>query len=49
MHPVVPPRVGYALSPLGRTLLDTVGSLLDWSLEHIDDIDAAREAYDTRS
>lgn len=49
VHPVVPPRVDYALTPLGRTLLDTVRGLLDWSLEHIDDIDAAREAYDTRS
>ncbi|MER6529801.1 helix-turn-helix domain-containing protein [Streptomyces sp. NPDC001508] len=49
VHPVVPPRVDYALTPLGRTLLDTVRTLLDWALHHIDDIDAARDAYDART
>jgi DNA-binding HxlR family transcriptional regulator len=49
VHPVVPPRVDYELTPLGQTLLETVRSLLDWALDHIDDIDAAREAYDARS
>ncbi|MFJ8780664.1 MULTISPECIES: hypothetical protein [unclassified Streptomyces] len=42
MHPVVQPRVDYELTPLGRTLLD-------WALTHIDDIDKARDAYDTRT
>ncbi|MDT0483940.1 winged helix-turn-helix transcriptional regulator [Streptomyces doebereineriae] len=49
VHPVVPPRVDYELTPLGRTLLDTVRTLLDWALTHIDDIDKARDAYDTRT
>ncbi|MBA2945555.1 winged helix-turn-helix transcriptional regulator [Streptomyces sp. PSKA28] len=49
VHPVVPPRVDYDLTPLGRTLLETVRSLLDWALDHIDDIDEARKAYDARS
>lgn len=48
VHPVVPPRVDYALTPLGRTLLDTVWSLLNWTLEHLDDIDRARHEYDGR-
>lgn len=47
VHPVVPPRVDYTLTPLGRALLDTVRGLLDWALQHIDDIDTAREAYDS--
>src|SRR5919204_3528552 len=28
VHPVVPPRVEYRLTPMGRTLLDTVGTLV---------------------
>ncbi|MER7203213.1 transcriptional regulator [Streptomyces sp. CB01635] len=49
VHPVVPPRVDYELTSLGRTLLDTVRTLLDWALDHIDDIDKARDVYDTRA
>ena len=25
IHPVIPPRVDYALTPMGRTLLDAIG------------------------
>ncbi len=49
VHPTVPPRVDYALTPMGRTLLDTVRSLVEWADEHLPDIDAARAAYDRRS
>lgn len=48
VHPVVPPRVEYELTPLGGTLLDTVAALLDWAVEHIDDVDGARAEYDGR-
>jgi DNA-binding HxlR family transcriptional regulator len=47
--PVVPPHVDCALTPLGRGLLDTVRGLLNWALERIDDIDKARQGYDTPS
>jgi DNA-binding HxlR family transcriptional regulator len=49
VHPTVPPRVDYALTPMGRTLLDTVRSLVEWADEHLADIDTARAAYDRRS
>jgi DNA-binding HxlR family transcriptional regulator len=49
VHPTVPPRVDYALSPMGRTLLDTVRTLVQWADQHVADIDAARVAYDRRS
>jgi DNA-binding HxlR family transcriptional regulator len=49
VHPVVPPRVDYALTPLGRTLLGTVGQLMSWAVEHADDIDDARATYDSRA
>ncbi|TQS27110.1 helix-turn-helix domain-containing protein [Microbispora sp. KK1-11] len=48
VHPVVPPRVDYELTPLGGTLLDTVSALLDWAVKHIDDVDGARAEYDGR-
>jgi DNA-binding HxlR family transcriptional regulator len=48
MYPVMPPRVEYALTPMGRTLLDAVGTLIGWSHEHLAEIDAARVAYDER-
>ncbi len=49
VHPTVPPRVDYALTPMGRTLLDTVCALIRWADEHLPDIDAARAAYDRRA
>ncbi|GAB2579809.1 transcriptional regulator [Paractinoplanes abujensis] len=42
----VPPRVDYALTELGRSLLDLVGALEKWAEMHIDDVQAARVAYD---
>jgi DNA-binding HxlR family transcriptional regulator len=48
IHPVIPPRVEYALTPMGRTLLDTIGQLVTWADSHLPEIDAARTAYDAR-
>jgi DNA-binding HxlR family transcriptional regulator len=48
IHPVIPPRVEYALTPLGRTLLDTIGQLVLWTDSHLAEIEAARVAYDAR-
>jgi DNA-binding HxlR family transcriptional regulator len=49
VHPTVPPRVDYALTPLGRTLLHTAGALIDWANDHVAEIDAAQAAYDRRA
>jgi DNA-binding HxlR family transcriptional regulator len=49
VHPVVPPRVDYRLTALGRTLSDTVATLMNWAVYHAQDIDEARAAYDSRS
>jgi DNA-binding HxlR family transcriptional regulator len=48
IHPVIPPRVDYALTPLGRTLLDTIGQLVSWADSHVTEIEAARAAYDAK-
>jgi len=48
IHPVIPPRVDYELTAMGRTLLDTIGQLVSWADSHLPEIDAARAAYDSR-
>jgi len=48
IHPVIPPRVDYELTAMGRTLLDTIGQLVSWTGAHLPEIDAARAAYDAR-
>jgi DNA-binding HxlR family transcriptional regulator len=48
VHAVVPPRVDYALTDLGRSLLDLVRGLEDWAETHIGDVVEARGAYDGR-
>jgi|SRR5215469_2755032 DNA-binding HxlR family transcriptional regulator len=49
VHAAVPPRVDYELTPLGETLLDTIGQLVAWADVHIGEIEAARADYDARS
>jgi DNA-binding HxlR family transcriptional regulator len=48
VHPEVPPRVDYALTPLGRSLLDAMTPLVAWSRAHRDEVAGARDAYDAR-
>jgi DNA-binding HxlR family transcriptional regulator len=49
VHPVVPPRVDYELTPLGATLHDTVQSLVTWTEQHQDEIAAARGRYEAKA
>jgi DNA-binding HxlR family transcriptional regulator len=44
--PSVPVRVDYELTDLGRSLLPLLVALKDWSEEHIEEIMAARDAYE---
>lgn len=46
VHPVVPPRVDYELTPLGVSLHETVQALVTWTDAHQREIAAARSAYD---
>ncbi|MFF0862812.1 winged helix-turn-helix transcriptional regulator [Nonomuraea sp. NPDC003560] len=48
VHPTVPPRVDYALTPLGGTLHATIRALVTWTEEHQSEIATARAAYDVR-
>ncbi|MEV1004725.1 helix-turn-helix domain-containing protein [Nonomuraea sp. NPDC050202] len=46
VHPSVPPRVDYALTPLGETLLDSVAALAEWATTHRQEINSNRRHYD---
>jgi DNA-binding HxlR family transcriptional regulator len=46
VHPSIPPRVEYALTDVGRTLLDPVLELAGWATEHRGDVEASRRRYD---
>jgi DNA-binding HxlR family transcriptional regulator len=43
----VPPRVEYALAPLGASLHDIVVSLIDWAITHHDEIRENRASLGT--
>ncbi|MCX4474557.1 helix-turn-helix transcriptional regulator [Micromonospora sp. NBC_01655] len=47
-HATVPPRVDYALTELGRSLLDLVSGLEAWATTHLGEVEAARARYDAR-
>ena len=47
--PTTPPRVDYALTELGRSLLVPIDGLGQWATANADHIDAAQLAYDKRT
>jgi len=48
VFPIVPPRVDYELTALGRDLLVPVKALADWALLNRERIEAARRKFDER-
>lgn len=46
--PAVPVRVDYELTPLGETLLPVMRSIKVWAEAHIEEVESARVAYDSR-
>lgn len=49
VYPTVPPRVDYALTPMGVSLHATIKALVVWTEGHQNAIASARAAYDRRS
>ncbi|MEJ2036167.1 MAG: helix-turn-helix domain-containing protein [Maritimibacter sp.] len=45
-YPTIPPKVEYALTPLGRSFSAPIRTLGRWAIENLDNIDEARLAYD---
>ena len=46
-YPVIPPRVEYSLTPLGRTLEAPMRALSMWAEAHMSDVHAAQERFDS--
>jgi DNA-binding HxlR family transcriptional regulator len=49
VHPEVPPRVEYALTPLGATMSTPLKALASWSLRHGDQVEDARGRFEARA
>ena len=49
VHQEVPPRVEYALTPLGASLALPLKALGQWSLQHAEQVEGARGSYDART
>jgi DNA-binding HxlR family transcriptional regulator len=49
VHAVMPPNVTYEPTPAGHTLHEATMPLITWSLSHVADIDASRQAFDARA
>jgi DNA-binding HxlR family transcriptional regulator len=49
VHAEVPPRVEYALTPLGATLAAPLRALGSWSLTHGTRVEEARDRFDERA
>ncbi len=45
MYPVVPPKVEYSLTPLGRTLIDPLRAICRWAEQHLHKLQAARASH----
>lgn len=48
VHAVVPPRVDYALTPLGNSLSAAFCGVWVWAERHLDTVEAARATFDAR-
>jgi DNA-binding HxlR family transcriptional regulator len=47
-YPTIPPRVDYALTPLGHRVAGLLSSIRDWAQENLVEVLAARARYDAR-
>jgi DNA-binding HxlR family transcriptional regulator len=48
VQPTVPPRVDYALTAMGKTLLEPVFALVQWGADHRAAIEKARTDFDAK-
>ena len=47
VHAEVPPRVEYALTPTGRTLIQPAVALAEWAVDHNPEIERSHASYDS--
>ena len=46
MVATVPVTVTYAITPLGRGLIGSLQSMIDWAETHMEDVSVAQRVYD---
>lgn len=46
VYPIIPPRVEYSLTGLGRRFLDLAMEIIDWSIENQHDFEVARREFE---
>ena len=49
VYPIIPPRVEYSLTELGRRFLDLAMEIIDWSIENQHDFEAARREFEAQA
>lgn len=49
VYPTSPPTVEYWLTPLGKSLLKPMFTLVQWANAHFDEVKKARETYDQQN
>ncbi len=47
MYPVIPPKVEYALTPLGQTIVGPLDAMCRWAQEYYPAVQAARGRHDS--
>ncbi|THH37485.1 transcriptional regulator [Aliishimia ponticola] len=48
-YPTIPPKVEYALTPLGKSFCAPVRAMGEWALKNLPNIDAARAKFDAEA
>ena len=48
VYPVIPPKVDYRLTPLGKSLEEPLGALAAWAERHMPEVRRAQVAFDAR-
>lgn len=46
--PIVPPKVEYALTPLGESLIAPIEAFINWTQEHTTEVEQAQKVYSQR-
>lgn len=46
IHPIVPPKVEYSLTPMGKSLIDILTGLSDWAEKHLGKVREAQKQFD---
>ena len=49
VHPIVPPKVEYTLTPLGQTLIEPLDAICLWAEKHLAELEKARSKVAIRA